>query len=247
MRFERPDKIEKHYVSQKKPYNEKDNIFDVKLYNNVGIYLMEPETKGNFKYISTLLNNGIKPASWSIRISIVKGFWELYFGPHPEAQKLDLNIRELFEGMNLNNVEISGTFNVGIIKTEKKQVVEYITNFLINQFKDIELKIQFSDLNKKYKRKSITNKYIIEHKINNIQKFDNKTLYKYIAMIELLLKNKEIKELTTIKTFYNKLKKEKNLDRKDKLILDDLIEKYINQRDKIQIAIKYLSGKGSKE
>jgi hypothetical protein len=226
-----------------------DNIFDTKLYTNVAIYLMKHGTKGNFKYISTLLNDGTYPASWSIRISFIKDYWELYFAPHPDAEKLNLNIRELFEEMKLPNVEILGNLHVGIIRSENKEVIEFIINFVIKQFADKKLKINIKEpLNKKHTKQICTSPYKLKYKVLEKTQFDSKTYKKYLLMIDILMKQSlEKKEKDEIIKISKILFKEKKIDSSDKKTLNGFIDKHVSQRDKIRVAIKYLSDKGGKD
>lgn len=244
MKFNKAEKI-KIRIFKKKPLPKKDvtinNIQNFHIYNNLSIFLMKPETKGNFKDISLLASDGKYPTSWTIRLSITKGCWQLYFGPHPQAEKPDINIRQLFED-NFSGVDISGYLYVCIVKSIDKNKMEEIIEFLIKNFNNNKLVIKDYIININYIKANTVEKYKIHYNVKEVKQYDKETYKKYLLLIEHIMNHKNIskEEQEIVKQISKFLFKNKILTERHTSVLNKYTNKYVSQRDKIKIAITYL-------
>ena len=73
-----------------------NNIKEVKIYKNFAIYLMKLGTKGNFKEIAKLANDGKEQMSWVCRIYYTNNIWTIQIASNPNLPKQEINLLEIF-------------------------------------------------------------------------------------------------------------------------------------------------------
>jgi hypothetical protein len=203
---------------------------------------MYPEKKGSLRNLSTLINDGNKPCSWVCRISFTNNEWTISIAPHSEIDKsnIDINIFEKInqEFNNQNEIYINGNLHVVFLKTKNKEYVEKIVNYIISIFYNLEiLGIRKFTINNKFNIKNSQGPYILSYEYNNTK--TNKANQKTKRIIESLekhnLTNDELNKIIKIK---DNIKNNKQIDLD---YLNSLSLKYCSDKERLQIAIKFMS------
>lgn len=224
--------------SQKKKYQSVSNIASVTLYENVAVYLMKPGTKGNFKYISTLANNGKEAISWAIRVYYTTGKWSAQVAPHPGIDKSDINvsISEILDKYEKrSDVESFANLHIGTVRSEKEKVVENAINYLISELRDKKLKgVENFILNEHYTLQSSTQPYKIVYNLNKIQNRGSEKKYRIIQkfLVDKQIRKSEREKLNSI---------QESLTTEDKEFLYGMSKKYLSESERIRIAMIYMS------
>lgn len=222
------------------------NIIDYTLrFGNLGVYIMKNGKKGLFQEISTYINDGELPTSWALKISYNDG-WFMHFGVNANADftRNDLFLTELFAIFmdKFPNIEISGNRKMVLITNLKdRHEVESIGNYIVNMFRDIELD---------FVEKVIHTKFTLQdsHKPLRIIGFysENKKTTnskKYLVIQDHLSKiNMSNEDAIVFNKITQKLNEEKELREKDKKALNTLMKSYLNNNERISIAMQYIQG-----
>jgi hypothetical protein len=125
---------------------EYDNVEKIYRYDNVGVLLMKKGTKGNFRILSTLINDGIYPCSWAVRVFYTKNSWTINVAPHDSVDKtkFDINLLEFFAELSedYKSIKYFGykTF-ISFDEIRSKSVVEKIVQAIVEELKDLKLEI----------------------------------------------------------------------------------------------------------
>lgn len=224
-----------------------ENIRDIQLYENFAIYIMQPGTKGNLQEMSKLANDGENPASWACRIYLNKSNWNVQIAPHPgiDKENINFNLKEFVEEKygDRHSVSVSGYDTVVKIKTQYKKDVEEIISSLIEELKKHKLDgIENQKIYEGYTQQPIDKNFSIGFTTVSIDKLDEQTYNKYLLMIKKMidkgiLDEDELDRLTKIsKNLFEK----KSLSEKMALELNDMIYNNLTQKEKIEIAMKYM-------
>lgn len=243
MKFNEVQEKSKYIKSNKqlrKINRDLENIFSLHLYNCVAICLMKPGTKGNFKHISTLVNNGIEPASWTIRIFFTNGMWGAQVAPHSEIDKSDINISVvsiLDKFANNTDIELFANLHMGTIRSSNENIIEEVVNYLIEELKDKRLKnIETFKIEHRYTSSNSHKRYKIGYSLHSAENIDEQTISKYVSiLIKLLSKNLTDKERKKIQFIKNR-----KLAIEDKKYLLRLSQRYLTQSERIRIAMSYI-------
>lgn len=236
------------------PSHKKNSIFEIEYsnieniyrYDNVGVILMKKGTKGNFRILSTLINNGEYPVSWIIRIHFTKNCWTISVAPHDTIDKnnYDINLVEFFEkySSELKNIKYLGykTY-VCFDEIKSKKLVEKIVNYIISELREIRLEIVHPVLYLDFKKESSNKEFRIKSSyLDEDEEVPDSTYKKYLTIIKMLFNDASESEKIIIEKIGNRLIKEKKLPNENKEYLDSLSEKYISQNDRISISLKNL-------
>ena len=223
-----------------------ENIRDIQLYENFAIYIMQPGTKGNFQEISKLANDGTEAASWSSRIYLNKNSWVVHAAPHPGIKKedIDFNLKDFVSEhfIGKKNLDINGNSHVVKFKTPYKKDVEEIISALIKELKNHKLKgIDQQPLFEDYVEDVLDKNFSIGFTTVSIDKLDEQTYRKYLLMIKKMMdKGLEEEEKQTLMKISKTLFEQKSLSEKMSLELNELIYNNLTQKEKIEIAMRYL-------
>ena len=248
MKFEKSDEIDKKktFVGKKKnalvtdmSYN---NIKDVKIYKNFAIYIMKPGTKGYFKEVAKLANDGLEQLSWVSRIYYTNNVWTIQLAANPSLPKQELNFLSIGEKIVHKDDTLSGNLHLITIKSKYKSHIEILVNYFISFFKENRIDgIEDHELTEKYTRKYSTGKFSIDF-VKSSPDLDNDKYKKYLIVIHFLINNcildeDEKEQLIKIsKTFF----KTHSLSDKQTNFIDSLSDLYITQSQKIKMAMNFL-------
>jgi hypothetical protein len=223
-----------------------ESLVDIKLYPNVAVYLMKPGTKGYFKYIATLANNGEEAASWAIRVFFTNNSWTLQVAAHPDIDphKIKINIYEILEqGIADDSIKTYGNLHFASMVTPVKLKIENAVNLFIEKLADCKIPgIESASINKKYTFQYSTVKYRINYTPVVVNPFNEKNVAKYNAIIRAL-KNKPLgeNELKFINRISKKLESGKTLIKKEHRLFNEMSQDHLSQNEKIKIAIAFLT------
>ena len=135
MKFDKAQS-EKEIKSVKKKINEKNIVdlynfdgFEKYRFGSVGVFITSKKNVP-FKFLSSLINDGEKPVSWTVKAYYNRNSWNVQMGVHPNVESnIDLfsvldKFREKFP-----NVDVIGHEKVAsILKIESNKHVEEIIN-----------------------------------------------------------------------------------------------------------------------
>jgi hypothetical protein len=217
-----------------------ENIADIKLYENVAVYLMKPGTKGNFRYISTLANNGESPISWSIRVFFTAGKWNAQIAPHSEIDKalIDIDVASIVQKFESPEIESLANLHFGNIRSSSEKAVQDAVNFLIENFKDKKLLgIETYKVFPNYTLEETNSTYEILYDLKPVDPQSEKFSHNKYAAIYRTLAQKNLSEKDT---FAFKRISVSRLNEFDKLALLNLSQKYLSQAERIKIAMKFI-------
>lgn len=247
MKFkEAEDKFKKIHLEQTKREESKisntvNNIYSYKLFGPTAVIFMKPETKGNFKYISTLINDGKEVASWTMRVYYTNRKWSAQIAPHPEIDKKDISISivDLLEKeINDDEIEILANNHMGTIRCSDGYKIEKVINIILKELKNHRFKnVENFKIHKEFTTQSINEEYKINFSLNTeTKKAKIESLKKYVHILILLLE----KQITDDekKYLYEMTKKQLSDDDKESLLL--LSYKYFNQSERIKLAMNYM-------
>ncbi len=216
--------------------------FDSFRFKNVGIFITSKKNLP-FKFISSLLNDGVYPVSFTIKIYYTNETWNLQMGIHPNAET-DFSLYKVLWKFTekYDEIEVIGHDRVAsILHIDTKDEVEKIVKNLIKVFKDVKLIISDFHINSEFKKPESHEFYISSYYSTNI---DDSAYKKFINIINELHKNyldeNEIKKLQSIRY---RLLNEKFITEKSKNYLNTLMKKYLTEHERISIAMKYLYNK----
>jgi len=215
------------------------NIKSFCRYGNLAIILMEPGVKGSLRELSRLVNDGIKPCSWIARISFYENDWMVSIAPHDEINKADININ-VYDNINssFKDISILGNAHAAFLKTKEKKEVEDIINYLISVFYNLEIQgIQNFNVNKNFSIQEGSIPYHIKYEYSTKEK--DKTIIKNKELIDSILQydiSQEDKDL--LENIIDKLQENKVADNE---LLNYLSQKYCNDKERLHIAIKFMS------
>ena len=163
--------------SKKSGYSSEKNIRSVFRYDNLSIILMAPGSKGDFKYLSKLINDGRKQTSWCIRIYYTNGKWGVQLAPNINIDKgdIEINVSELFN--KFNDADIYSTLHTGTALSQSKDVIEHIVVKLIDSIRKNELNSpEMYNIDHKYTLKNNSDRFILEYYLSDIKINDDSTL-----------------------------------------------------------------------
>lgn len=247
---ETQEKIKKAYsklLEREKFKQSADSIADFKRFNNIAVYLMKFNVKGNFKYISNLVNDGEKPCCWSIRICFINRSWMIQIAPHPkiDKSKLGINLKNFLEDLNIDH-KIRGYLHVGTVENiSDKEAVEDIVNTLIDEFKNKFIEgLEDEEIDEKYTIDSSEIEYKIPSRFK--EQFTQESFLKYLKMIKSLNDNIDKipkKHQKRIKEIFFNLKNDHYISKENRNWINDVIKKYLSEKERIKIAMSFLSRK----
>lgn len=218
------------------------NIKSIRRYNNLAIIMMLPGVKGSLRNLSTLINNGEKSCSWTCRLTLFHNKWNISIAPHDSIDKSNITINvfdEINKKFNNNeNIYINGSLHVASIKAHLKQDVESIINHIISVFSENEISgIEKQTINEKFNIKNSTDPWHLVYDYG--VKKENKLYSKQKALIKNIL-NYDITDEEKIKLFdiARDIKEGKEIDLES---LNYLSLKYCTDKERLQIAIKFMS------
>lgn len=227
---------EKQYTKQiDKNYKKyhSDNVTLISLYPNVAVYLMKIGTKGDFKYLSTLANNGKEATSWAIRIYFTSNKWTAQVAPHSEINKenITINMNDVIE--SLEDVEKFSTLHIATIKSEDKSNIEKAIQAIISKLQNIKISgIENISINKNYIYQYTTTPYkIIHSSITDHKSSNNKYIYLLKEIKKKNISDIEIKKINDLK---------ESLNEENKKLILFLSQKYLTEAERIKIAMKFL-------
>jgi len=208
---------------------------------------MQPGTKGNLQELSKLANDGKEASSWACRIYLNKSNWNIQIAPHPGIKKEDINfnLKEFIEEQygDRRSVSIGGYDTIVKIQAQYKKDVEEIISTVIEELKNHKLKgIENQKIYEEYTQQILEKNFSIGFTTVSIDKLDEQTYKKYLLMIKKMIEKgildeSELDKLTKIsKTLFEK----KSLSEKMALELNELIYNNLTQKEKIEIAMKYM-------
>jgi len=207
---------------------------------------MKKGTKGNFRILSTLINDGEYPSSWTIRIHYTKNFWTINVAPHDtiDKNKYEINLIEFFDkySKELNNIKYFGykTF-ISFDQIKSKNVLEKIVNHIISELKDIKLEILHPVLYLDFKKENCLKDFRIKSSYLDEDEIISESLYeKYLTIIKTIISEISLDEKVIVEKIGNRLMKDKKLPNENKEYLDMLSEKYITQEKRISISLRNL-------
>jgi hypothetical protein len=222
-----------------------NSLMDIKLYPNVAIYLMKPGTKGYFKYIATLANNGIEAASWSIRVFFTNNCWTLQVAPHPEIDphQITINLYEILENVKDDTVKTYGNLHFASMTTTTKSKIETVVNLFVEKLATCKIPgVESQPIDKKYSMSFSNSKYRIHYNPVVVNPFNEKNVAKYNAILRAL-KNKALdeNELKFINRISKKLESGKPLIKKEHRLFNEMSQDHLSQNEKIKIALAFLT------
>jgi len=213
-----------------KGYNLEKHIIAIYRYDNLSICMMAPGTKGDFKHLSTLVNDGVNQTSWCIRIYNTNNKWTAQIAPNSLANSIDINMSEILNKFK-SEVDISSTLHTGIISSIDKNNVEKTILKLIEIFRDKKLHIDNFEINKKFTLKN--NSKIFKLEYSDIKVNDIDTIKKYLNIYKTL-KEKKIDDPLLNEMDITIL----NVKSKETLL--ELSKKYLTEHERIDIAMKFI-------
>lgn len=243
----------KNLQAPKKKYSKKElkkstgslNIKSIRRYNELAVILMYPETKGSLRALSVLVNDGNKPCSWTSRITFHKDEWEISIAPYSEIDKANIIIN-VFDEMNkkfgnMNGIYVNGNLHVVFLKTHSKELAEKIINHAITIFSNNKiLGIRKFNIDQKFNIHNTDNKYKLIYNYKPKQK--NKSIIKNKTLVSSIKKqtiSKEDKPILLI--LEEKINKGESIEGIDLEQLNTLSAKYCSDKERLQIAIKFMS------
>jgi len=236
MKFnEAEDKIQKikpKEYSKSTGYNSEKYLRAIYRYDNLSICVMSPGTKGDFKYLSTLVSNGENQTSWCIRVYNTNNKWTAQIASNSLVKNIDINMSEVLNKFD-QNLEISSTLHTGIISSINKKLIEDAILNLIKIFRDNKLNTDKFEINKKYILKNNSNKFKLEYDISEIKINDVDMIKKYLNIYKIL-KEKKIDDILLNQMNIT------TLNLKNKEILLELSKKYLTEHERISIAMKFM-------
>jgi len=229
--------VEKKNYSKSSGWSSEKSLRSVFRYDNISICLMSPGTKGDLKYLSTLINDGKEQTSWCIRVYYTNSKWGAQIVPNSLIDKLDINISisEIFERFKrYKNLEYNSTLHVGSIYSKDRDVIQKAVISLIKELRDKKLngtdKLQ---INTKYTLKNNSKRFLLEYDTSAIKVDDIPTIKKYATIYKKLIE----KQLDDIQLKQVDIEK---LNINDKEILFNLSRKYLTEHERIQIAMRFM-------
>lgn len=249
MKFEEIKKLKtpqkKYSKKELKKTNSSLNIKSIRRYNNLSVILMYPKTKGSLRNLSLLVNDGNKSCSWTSRITFYKNEWIISIAPYSELDKKNIAIN-VFEEMdkefkNIDNIYINGSLHVVFLKTNKKKDVEKIINHAISVFSDNEIQgIRNFPINQKYNIQNTENNYKLIYDYAPIK--DNKLIIKNKTLLSSIKKqNVSDKDIALLSTVEEKINNNDIISNTELDIINELSVKYCSNKERLQIAIKFMS------
>jgi uncharacterized protein YqgV (UPF0045/DUF77 family) len=244
MKFNLPEEKEKFLV--KKNLNRKtiSDLYDLEnfpsfRFGSVGVFITSKRNVP-FKLLSSVINNGKKPVSWTLKVYYSKDGWNIQIGIHPNANtKVSLySILEKYKE-KFPETEIIGHNNVAsILKLNSKNSVEKVVRSIINVFRGVELEISDFEIIEAFTLIE-SNSFIIP---SNYSKNVDKSAYSKFneaanKIQEYALEEEESRIIEKIKI---RLQNEKYISEKGKKYLTDLMKKYLTEHERISIAMKSL-------
>ena len=236
------------------PSHKKNSIFEIEYsniekffrYDNVGVILMKKGAKGNFRILSTLINNGEYPVCWSIRVHFTKSHWTISVAPHDtiDKNKYDINLVEFFKdySLELKNIKYLGykTY-ICFDEIKSKSLVEKIVNYVISELRDIRLEIVHPVLYLDFKKENSIKDFRIKSSyLDEDEEVSDSVYEKYLTIMKTLMSDITESEKIIVEKIGNRLMNEKRLPNENKEYLDSLSEKYISQDKRISISLRNL-------
>ena len=222
MKFEQIKNLqepEKHYSQKEvKKENLDTNIKSFCRYGELAIIVMQPNTKGSLRELSTLINDGKKPCSWTCRITLYKNEWVVALAPHDKVNKENIKIN-VYEEVSKSFPEANGNLHTCFYKTKDYTKVESIVNYIISIFYNNDLNVD-DKINSSFIIKNSSGPFSLNYSENKNIDAKNK------ALIDCILKhNIEEKE------------KLQNISEEE---LNLLALKYCSEKERLHIAIKFM-------
>lgn len=233
----------------KKQYSKKEikkesssqNIKSIRRYDNLAIIMMQPGVKGSLRNLSTLINDGAKACSWTCRLSLLHNEWNVSIAPHDGIDKSNISINvfnEINKKFNNENIHINGSLHIASLKAYNKQDIEDIINHVIFLFSDNEISgIKKQIVNEKFNIKNSTEPWHLIYDYG--VKKENKITLKQKELIKNIL-NYDITEEEKLNIFdmARNIKEGKEIDSE---YLNALSLRYCSDKERLQIAIKFMS------
>jgi len=235
------------------PSHKKNSIFEIEYsniekfyrYDNIGVILMKKGTKGNFRILSTLINDGKYPCSWSIRVHYTKNHWTISVAPHDtvDKSKYDMNLVEFFQSYadSLKNVKYLGykTY-VNFDEIRSKSVIEKIVNFVVDELREIKLEIFHPILYLDFNKENSKDFRIKSSYLDDDEEVSDSVYEKYLTIMKTIIDDVSSEEKNIVEKIGSRLMSDKKLPNENKEYLDSLSEKYISQEKRISISLRNL-------
>lgn len=230
--------------SVKKNLNKKtiSDLYDIEnlpsfRFDNVGVFLTSKKNIP-FKLLSSVLNDGEYPVSWTIKIYYNNDGWAIQIGVHPNANN-NISLYGIIEKYKEKfPVEITGHNNVAsILKIKNRKDAEKIAKSVIKLFRDVRLEITDFDIIDAFVLDNSDDFYIPDGRGTP----DTNSISKFKEAIKLIKKHPiEKEEDRIINKINNRLTSEKYISEKGKDYLNSLMKKYLTEHERISVAMKSL-------
>jgi hypothetical protein len=248
MKFDNIEK-EKESFSVKKNLNKKtiSDLYSLEQFPSfrfgaVGVFITSKRNVP-FKLLSSIINDGEHPVSWTVKVYFSKNVWNVQIGVHPNASSsISLySVLEKFQSQ-YEGIEITGHNNVAsIIGIDTTENAEKITRNLVHVFKDVKLEISDFEIIEAFTLPE-SNSFRIPH--DYTPSVDDTSVTKFKAAIKALHSySLEEDESSILSKIENRLLHEKYISEKGKKYLLYLMKKYLSDHERISIAMKSLYSK----
>lgn len=255
MKFDKAKSIETQKIKKSKSLKKKNDflysrLFKFDIHNNVAICLMKPEMKGHFKYLSDLINDGKNVMPWTIKITHINENWSIYIGCHSSYEECDINFSGIFKRLEENGIDISEAQNLHILSNIKdKFSAEEIINILLKELESSSLKpLEKNDVNIKYTVQPCSGLYTIPDNFLYDRDFDDQTYKKFITILDKL--EKSLMNRNDRKVFHRigfKLIKNKYINKEEREKLNQFLRTYVQEGERIKIAMNYLMNRNGEK
>lgn len=242
MKFNTNEKNE--YFSVKKNLNKKtiSDLYNIEnlpsfRFDNIGVFLTSKKNIP-FKLLSSVINNGDYPVSWTMKIYHNNNEWAVQLGVHPNAEN-NISLYGILEKFKEKfEVETTGHNNVAsIVRIKNKNEVEKIAKSIIKLFRDVKLEINDFDIIEAFTLENSDNFYIPDNDGN----LDSPSLSKFKESIKIISKySLDEEEEKILKKINGRLSSEKYISEKGKDYLNNLMKKYLTEHERISVAMKSL-------
>lgn len=237
---------EKEKFSVKKNLNKKtiSDLYDLEnfpsfRFGNIGVFITSKRNVP-FKLLSSVINDGKKPVSWTLKVYYSKDGWNIQMGVHPNADS-NISLYGILEKYQerFQETEIIGHNNVAsILKLDSKKSAEKVVRSLINVFKSVELKIEEFEIIEAFTLSESNSFSIPSDYSRNVDKSAFSKFNEAVSILQKYGLNEEESKITNkIKA---RLQNEKYISEKGKKYLNDLMKKYLTEHERISIAMKSL-------
>lgn len=214
------------------------NDFEKFRFGNVGVFITSKKNIP-FKFLSSAINDGIKPSSWTLKVYYNKNSWNIQMGVHPKANSnIDLSsVLEKFKD-KFSNVDVIGHTKVAsILKVDSNKQAEEVVNSIIRVFKDVNLNVE-DDIDENFNTQESKKFSIPDEYSKNVDKHSYDKFMRAIKSLEgQYLSDDDKRILNKIK---KRLVSEKIITEKGKKFISDLMKEHLSEHERISIAIKSL-------